>query len=115
MDRTTFRWKYLIGWYITGSVTALVLELSGKLPNSGTNDFLSKFVAIAIIAPLISFALGGFSLLSISMHEKCAIHKVQYPLLLWYVLPVICAVIFAFTVTVLLLWNLTIGRFFNGN
>ncbi|MEA5476009.1 hypothetical protein VB774_00100 [Pseudanabaena galeata UHCC 0370] len=115
MDKTTFRWKYLIGWYITGSVTALVLELAGKLPIYGTNDFLAKFLVIAIAAPLISFALGGLGMLSLASHDKCDIHKVQYQPLAWYVLPVISAVIFAFSFTVVLLWNLTIGRFFSGN
>jgi hypothetical protein len=115
MDKTTFKWKYLISWYGIGAIAALIAELSGKLPNSGTNDFLSKFLAIAIIAPLISFALGGLGMLSLSMHDKCAIHKVQYQPLAWYVLPVMSAVIFAFSFTVVLLWNLTIGRFFSDN
>lgn len=115
MDKTTFKWKYLIGWYVTGATVALIVELSGKLPNFGTNDFLSKFVAIAIVAPLISFALGGIGIISVASNEKCAINKVQYPSLLWYVLPVISAVIFSVVFAALLLWNLTIGRFFSGN
>jgi Ni/Fe-hydrogenase subunit HybB-like protein len=112
MDKTTFKWKYLISWYAIGAIAALVAELSGKLPNSGTNDFLSKFVAIAIIAPLISFALGGIGIISLAMHDRCGIHKVQYQPLAWYALPVIATASFAFAFTIGLLWQLTIGRFF---
>ena len=115
MDKTTFKWKYLISWYGIGAIAALIAELSGKLPNSGTNDFLSKFLAIAIIAPLISFALGGLGMLSLSMHSKCAIHKVEYQPLAWYSLPVIAAASFAFAFTIGLLWQLTIGRFFSND